>query len=229
MGVADGALILGIVAMVLAALAVGLVLGRPGPAGPAGAQGPPGTPGSTGPAGRNGTNGVNGTNGANGANGTNGLNGTNGTNGANGTNGTPGPGAVIEQALVDRPSMVNLSGCAPQAGAVLKFPPEGNGNVVLTASVTLEFGHTAGTTDQVDLFILDANNSSACSGASQQVVVSSALPSGLYSLEASLVEVFGVSGPVAPHYYLFGQLISSLSGDTASYTTTTMVGVYYPM
>lgn len=197
--------ILGIVAVVLAAIALVVSFVIPGPAGPAGA------------------------NGADGVNGISGAPGATGATGATGPRGPAGPGTLMNASLATpyQSGGQPLSGCTNVLFVNLTIPS--NGTVVVWASLHVWVEHTTGTLDRVGAEI--RTDPTACTANTATIGYTYDVPSAyptvsLINAEGAWADSFNVTAGAVSYNLNASMLSGASSGDAVS--EATLVAVFYP-
>jgi len=196
-------LILGVVALILGASALGVALTQSGHTGPTGAQGASGTPGSAG------------------------TPGAPGARGAPGTNGTPGPGAVTNQSSISGVGQqVTNSACTVFEGAQVNLTVARAGIAVVTSAILIIQIHNSNTTYAQALVNLN-NNTTDCLSHALYVLANTGAPIGSSQTSVTLVRSFTIRAAGTYTFYVNGEDISS-GTNTSYFASATTVVVFYP-
>ncbi len=198
--------ILGIAAVILAAVALVVSFAIPGPAGPAGA---------------------NGTDGTNGTNGTNGATGATGATGAQGPRGVPGNGTIMAYNQSAATFIVIGSACT-NSGTSVNITVPGPGTIVVQGSTRLHIDHTTGTEDRWLVAVgPDATTCPLGAWSWLDSIGTNDPTQASYWKSAYAQNAFTVTTAGTYTYYLNAYMISGQdSGDEFIYAN--MVAVFYP-
>ena len=192
-GTKNVSMILSAVAVVLAAGALVAAVVIPGAAGPAGAAG---------------------------AAGTNGTNGATGTRGPTGPQGPAGNGTMMGH-FIDFITLTLGASCTDEPNVVSLNTPSA-GNVTVTASVTVQISHTAGTADSVVIYV-STSAFGGCSDTAGYAWVPAASASDTYKITVPVALASPVAGAGTYVYW-----VSGIASGSAEISFATGYVVFFP-
>ena len=152
-----------------------------------------------------------------------------GSSGATGARGPAGPGAVVNSTSYQYTTALANGTCTVAAGSTIGFDASGPGVVTLTVTVAFIILHTNG--DYLSYYVSLASSTATCNVVGQPWVdgsVGVAEPTGEYTPQVSLTEVFPISAAGMHTFDVQTNCSNYLGEDTASVNGITETGAFYP-
>jgi hypothetical protein len=132
---------------------------------------------------------------------------------------------MASNSIATRVAIQNV--CAAYTGADVTITAPGPGTVVVWAAFMIQLDHSAGSSDEVDMYLEDTAGSCLNANWAKFMTVYAQEPTGIYWDEVSMIRPFAVAGPGTYTYHVNGQGFGGVgAGDNYQYAS--LVAVYYP-